>query len=265
MSVYAFASGTILSEPVRDADPRDCLDRLQGIAEVRCHVQDGGDLLVSFALKECRLHLLDEVLARWASIRTQDSVLGDWYPIEAYLVIHYESDADRLDCVKVFDGRASWRRTHGSPNTMIDGNDTDRTGERRLDTDTLPIARTPTCHVRLVDDARWPWVMLVPVRTDVTELHHLTDDERAALMREVSAASEALQAVTGCASVNVAALGNVVRRLHVHVVARDPGDPNWPGPVWGFGERVPLARDGSGAVEEPAFVDAVRRVLDGRG
>ena len=138
------------------------------------------------------------------------------------------------------------------------------TGDPRLDADTLPVCRTATAHVRLVDDARWPWVMLVPVHEGATELHHLTPGERAALADEIALASEAMERATGCTSVNVAALGNVVARLHVHVVARDPGDPNWPGPVWGFGERVPLERDATGGVREPAFVETVREALAGR-
>ena len=141
---------------------------------------------------------------------------------------------------------------------------TDGTGDPRLDANTLPVLRTATSHVRLVDEARWPWVMLVPVRATATELHHLMLGERAALMEEVSLAGEALERATGCRSVNVAALGNVVARLHVHVVARSAGDPNWPAPVWGFGERVPLGRDAAGKAREPAFVRAVREALADR-
>ena len=145
-----------------------------------------------------------------------------------------------------------------------DGAPDGATGDPRLDADTLPVCRTAAAHVRLVDDARWPWLMLVPARAEATEIHHLAPDERASLIEEVSLASAALERATGCASVNVAALGNVVARLHVHVVARRPGDPNWPGPVWGFGERVPRARDASGEAREPAFVAAVREALAGR-
>ena len=148
--------------------------------------------------------------------------------------------------------------------------DPDPTGEPRLDADTLHVASTRLSHVRLMDDARWPWLLLVPriassvTRSAPTELHHLSGHDRAALMEETALVGDALQRATGCTSINVGALGNVVARLHVHVVARDPVDPAWPGPVWGVGKPVPLERDGAGAVREPEFVDAVRRVLPRR-
>jgi diadenosine tetraphosphate (Ap4A) HIT family hydrolase len=108
----------------------------------------------------------------------------------------------------------------------------------RLAADTFPVASWRHCEVRLMDDARWPWAILVPrVPTDVVELHDLPDPS--GVMGEVLAVSRLIGAWPGVEKVNVGALGNVVRQLHVHVVGRRPGDPAWPGPVWGHGARAP--------------------------
>ena len=109
----------------------------------------------------------------------------------------------------------------------------------RLEADTRPVATLDLCALRLMDDARWPWLMLVPRRRGVEEVHQLSRADRAALIDEQSRVAAALQRLTGCRSINVAALGNMVPQLHVHVVAREPGDPGWPGPVWGHGTREP--------------------------
>lgn len=107
-----------------------------------------------------------------------------------------------------------------------------------------------------MNDSRWPWVILVPAREGLTELHDLAGADRQTLVDEIASASAIMRSVTRCRSVNVAALGNVVAQLHVHVVARDEGDPNWPRPVWGHGESEPYA-DG----ELPAFASAIRDAL----
>ncbi len=101
----------------------------------------------------------------------------------------------------------------------------------------------PLCHVRLVDDARFFWIVLVPRRAGAVEIIDLSADERAVLMEEIAAASAALKAVSGCVKLNVAALGNMVPQLHVHIVGRTPGDAAWPGPMFGVGTRAPLGAD----------------------
>ncbi len=98
----------------------------------------------------------------------------------------------------------------------------------------------PLCHVRLVDDARFFWIVLVPRRAGLVEIIDLDAAGRALLMEEIAAASTALRKVSGCAKLNVAALGNMVSQLHVHIVGRVPGDAAWPGPVFGVGTREPL-------------------------
>lgn len=103
------------------------------------------------------------------------------------------------------------------------------------------------CVALLKDDARWPWLILVPKFADVTELHDLPAGDYAALMGEVREASRAMAAVPGVEKVNVGMLGNSVRQLHVHVIGRHEGDPAWPGPVWGVEGKVAYA-PGAGAV-----------------
>ena len=110
----------------------------------------------------------------------------------------------------------------------------------RLQADGPALGDLPLSHVRLVDDARFHWIVLVPRRAGCVELTDLDAGERAILMEEMAAAAAALKAESGCTKLNVAALGNVVSQLHVHLVGRDPGDAAWPGPVFGVGKRVPL-------------------------
>lgn len=116
----------------------------------------------------------------------------------------------------------------------------------RLAADTLFVADWSLCRVLLMDDARFPWLVLVPRRTDLVELFDLDEAERSRLMHETQRAMHALRNVAACDKLNVGALGNTVRQLHVHVVARRRDDAAWPGPVWGHGPArryLPEARD----------------------
>jgi diadenosine tetraphosphate (Ap4A) HIT family hydrolase len=94
-----------------------------------------------------------------------------------------------------------------------------------------------------MNDSRWPWLVLVPVRARAVEIHDLSDTDQALLANETALAAKLLKSLINCEKINSAALGNVVRQLHVHVVARSENDPNWPGPVWGFGRREPYAEE----------------------
>src|SRR5258708_3753625 len=99
--------------------------------------------------------------------------------------------------------------------------------------------------LRLMNDARYPWLLLVP-RVTATEIIDLDPGDRTRLLDEIAEVSAALREATGCDKLNVAALGNVVRQLHVHIVARFTTDAAWPKPVWGLGEAVayqPAERD----------------------
>ncbi|MCB1502715.1 MAG: HIT domain-containing protein [Bauldia sp.] len=116
----------------------------------------------------------------------------------------------------------------------------------RLEADTVPVTDLPLSTLRLSRDARFPWLILVPQRADIAEIIDLEATDRAVLFDEIVLVSQALRAVTQCHKLNVAALGNQIRQLHVHVIARFTDDPAWPGPVWGSGEAVayePAARD----------------------
>jgi len=108
----------------------------------------------------------------------------------------------------------------------------------RLDSDSVLIGRYTLCQVRLINDNRWPWLILVPEIAGAEEIHDLPQSEQAQLAVETSLAAAALKTHTDCTKINTAAIGNIVRQLHIHVIARNENDANWPGPVWGYAERV---------------------------
>ena len=103
----------------------------------------------------------------------------------------------------------------------------------QLAADTHPVALLGLCELRLMDDANYPWVVLVPRLAVARELIDLDATQRHALADDIDQASRVLRAAFQPFKLNVAALGNLVPQLHVHVVARDEQDPAWPAPVWG--------------------------------
>src|SRR5262245_22956759 len=105
--------------------------------------------------------------------------------------------------------------------------------DSQLERDSVPVGDMPLCHVLLINDANYPWLLLVPRRSGIIEITELDYIEQAQLMSEIIQASRSLKAITSCDKINIAALGNVVPQLHVHVVARSRGDAAWPKPVWG--------------------------------
>ena len=109
----------------------------------------------------------------------------------------------------------------------------------QLAEDTHPLAHWPLCDVQLMDDANHPWLILVPRVENAVELIDLDDAQRQQLMREISNASRALQTAVKPDKLNVAALGNAVPQLHVHVIARFRDDIAWPRPVWGNATAQP--------------------------
>ncbi|WP_029030944.1 HIT domain-containing protein [Salinarimonas rosea] len=111
--------------------------------------------------------------------------------------------------------------------------------DRRLDADTLPVGDLALSSVHLMDDARFPWLILVPRRPGLVEITDLDEADAQALMAEIRVASRVLLEVARPDKVNVGALGNIVSQLHVHVLARFASDPAWPGPAWGHGARIP--------------------------
>ena len=96
-------------------------------------------------------------------------------------------------------------------------------------------------RVLLMNDARLPWLILVPRREGLVELIDLDAADRMQLIEEATRASRFLKAHAGADKINVGALGNIVRQLHVHVVARSIGDTGWPGPVWGHGAAASVS------------------------
>ncbi|HEX9841688.1 MAG TPA: HIT family protein [bacterium] len=109
----------------------------------------------------------------------------------------------------------------------------------RLAQDTQPVARLALCRVLLMNDARVPWLILVPERAGLSELHGLPQHERALLMEEIATASRVLERLYRPDKLNVGALGNLVPQLHVHVIGRYRSDAAWPGPIWGSGPAIP--------------------------
>jgi len=126
----------------------------------------------------------------------------------------------------------------------------------QLARDTILLGDLPLSRVLIVNDANWPWLLLVPRRPGVSEIIELDEVEQAQLMTEIARTARVLKAVTQCDKLNIAALGNVVPQLHVHVIARRAGDAGWPKPIWGA--AAPLAHD---AGELDRFVAAIRRKL----
>ena len=99
--------------------------------------------------------------------------------------------------------------------------------------DTIELGDLALSRVLVIKDANYPWLLLVPRRPDIVELIDLDEVEQAQLMVEIARAARALKTVTECDKLNIAALGNAVPQLHVHVIARRKTDKAWPKPVWG--------------------------------
>ena len=126
----------------------------------------------------------------------------------------------------------------------------------QLEQDTIDIGDLPLCKVLVIKDANYPWLLLVPRRLEKVEIIDLVEVEQAQLMAEVSRAARAMKDITKCDKLNIAALGNMVPQLHVHVIARRTSDAAWPRPVWGV--VPPLAHD---AEEVQHFISALRRKI----
>ena len=105
----------------------------------------------------------------------------------------------------------------------------------RLAADSTHVTSLGLSDLRLMNDARFPWLLLVPRQVGLAEIIELAKPDRARLFEEIVAVMTALKAATGCDKLNVAAIGNKVRQLHVHVIARFTADAAWPNPVWGTG------------------------------
>ena len=112
-----------------------------------------------------------------------------------------------------------------------------------LDQDTTSITTLGISRLILMEDARFPWLILVPEQPGLTELTDLSAADSGKLMGEILLASKILQALKNAEKMNVAALGNQVPQLHIHVIARTKDDAAWPNPVWGYGEAQPYSNE----------------------
>ncbi len=111
--------------------------------------------------------------------------------------------------------------------------------DEHLANDTVIVGDMPTSLVLLMKDERFPWVILAPRRAGLIDFHDLAAADRRAVIDETAAVSRALKKLTGADKMNIAALGNIVRQLHIHVIARFEDDEAWPRPVWGVGAPRP--------------------------
>ncbi|MEX0808597.1 MAG: HIT family protein [Dongiaceae bacterium] len=125
--------------------------------------------------------------------------------------------------------------------------------DERLAKDSYAFASWDLSDVRMMNAQQWPWLILIPRRADITDLHDLNPADRKTLVEEIARASRGIDKLFKPEKVNIGMLGNEVRQFHVHVLARQKDDPAWPGPVWGH------ARD---PYETAALAVRVRRLRE---
>ncbi|MGA0151366.1 MAG: HIT domain-containing protein [Luminiphilus sp.] len=109
----------------------------------------------------------------------------------------------------------------------------------QLEADTFPVGITSLNRILLMNDSRFPWLILVPERPDIREPFELTDEDQRTLMQESMIVGKSLKALFNAHKLNIAALGNQVSQLHIHHIARFRTDAAWPRPVWGVGAAEP--------------------------
>jgi len=113
----------------------------------------------------------------------------------------------------------------------------------RLENDTVLISFNDAWQTRLMNDKRWPWIIVVPIMPDVEDIDDYRRGAHEPLMQHLADISLTLKDLGLCTSTNVASIGNVVKQMHWHVVGRNQGDPNWPAPVWGFETAIPYSKE----------------------
>ena len=143
-----------------------------------------------------------------------------------------------------------------APGTHMPSDAPDWSLHSQLKKDTIDIGDLPLSKVLVIKDAHYPWLLLVPRRPDAVEIIDLDEVGQAQLMTEISRVARALKEITQCDKLNIAALGNLVPQLHVHIIARRSSDAAWPRPVWGA--MPPLAHDAEGVQN---FISALRRKI----
>jgi diadenosine tetraphosphate (Ap4A) HIT family hydrolase len=126
--------------------------------------------------------------------------------------------------------------------------------------DTVPVGDLPLARALLTNHANYPWLILVPRLPGLVELIDLEENAQVQLLGEVAATARVLKRITQCDKLNIAALGNQVPQLHVHVIARRHTDPAWPKPVWGIKPAVPYEK-----AQQRAFLESLRESLKSEG
>ena len=127
----------------------------------------------------------------------------------------------------------------------------------QLERDTVAVGDLPLSRVLMMNDAGFPWLIAVPRHPGAVEIFDLGASERAQLMSELALLAQLLKDLTDCDKINIAAIGNVVSQLHMHVVARRRDDPLWPRPVWGAQPPCPYE-----AAERARLIQAIRQKIE---
>lgn len=128
----------------------------------------------------------------------------------------------------------------------------------QLASDTVEVESWDCCRVLLMNDATYPWLILVPQRPGLHDFHELAPEDLTLATAEIVRASQALERLFQPVKINVAALGNLVPQLHIHVIARFEDDPAWPKPVWGVSPAEPY-----GAAALAGRMEALRGAFAG--
>ena len=113
----------------------------------------------------------------------------------------------------------------------------------KLAADTFEVLSLKVSQLLLMNDARYPWLILVPEVSDMRDLHNLSAKQYHSVTQEIAQVSKVLESVTQAHKMNVGALGNMAPQLHIHIIARQTNDAAWPAPVWGVGEAQPYSQD----------------------
>jgi len=130
--------------------------------------------------------------------------------------------------------------------------------DKRLDQDTILISSDAAFQIRLMNDKRWPWIIVVPIIHDLVDIDDYQKGGLSALAILLHNISGTLKDMGLCTSTNVGTLGNVVQQMHWHVVGRNEGDPNWPAPIWGFEKAIPYGKG-----EAEAFISNFKKAYRG--
>ena len=130
----------------------------------------------------------------------------------------------------------------------------------QLAQDTVSVGDLPLARVLLANDANYPWLILVPRLPGLVELIDLEENAQVQLLGEIAASARALKRVTECDKLNIAALGNRVPQLHVHVIARRRSDAAWPKPVWGVKTALAYAQG-----QQAMLLKSLRELLEQSG